>query len=124
MQVLSYVRDVRGLSDIIAELDRPAKEGLVEINSETCSFVHDMIQHSVQLGTEPKERTSCVKEIAETLLARTTGNSRTDAILFILVDLINRVGPPEGASTVDRMRYAGLNLLAGEKVCWFVNQTV
>ena len=114
MQVLTHVRDVCGIPDIIAELDRPAREGLITMTAESCSFVHDMIQQACSTAIGPEEKIRMIKEIAETLLVRTT-DDRADSMLFILVDLLNRAGP-NGVSRVERMRHASLNLLAGEKV--------
>lgn len=114
MQVLTHVRDVCENSDIIAQLDKAIKEGLIQKTADTCGFVHDMIQQSVCDSMKSDERTSMLKEISGTLFDRTAEN-RSDAMVFILVDLINRLGPG-GASTADRMHYANLNLIAGEKV--------
>lgn len=114
IEVLTLVRDTCGNSDIIAELDRPMSEGLIKKTTESCTFVHDMIQQTVYSCIKPEEMSTMLKEISETLLVR-TGDGRTDAVLFIIVDLINRLGP-QGASAMDSMRYASLNLSAGEKV--------
>ncbi len=114
MQVLTHINDVCGVSHITAELEHPAREGLINMTTETCSFVHDMIQQSVHMAIEPDEKVRMLKEISETLLVR-TAEDRADTMLFILVDLINRLGPG-GASTVEQIQYASLNLLAGEKV--------
>ena len=114
MQALTLVRDVCGNADVIAELDRPVREGLVKRTAETCIFVHDMIQDTVYSSIQASELSAMLKEIAEVLLVRTS-EERPDAILFIAADLINRVGP-EGAPLTDCIRYANLNLAAGEKV--------
>lgn len=115
MQVLTHVKDVCGNSNVSAALDHAVEEGLVKKTSNAYSFVHDMIQQSVQSSLRPDEKAIMLKEIAETLLARTP-DDRADSILFILVNLINEIGP-EGSSTgVQRMHYANLNLIAGEKV--------
>ncbi|KAL7548735.1 hypothetical protein ACHAWF_012024, partial [Thalassiosira exigua] len=114
MHVLVHVRDVCGIANIVAELDLPSREGLVKISAETCSFVHDMIQHAVRVGIGPDEGTGMLREVSRTLLSRRADGRRPDAELFILVDLINRLGPDE-ATPVDCIRYASLNLLAGEK---------
>lgn len=117
IQVLTHICDVCGCSDIIAELDQAVNEGLIKKTADTLNFafVHDMIQQSVCMGIKPDESVSMLKEISQTLHARTS-DGRTDDILFILVDLINRVGP-EGACKTERFGYANLNLTAGEKVC-------
>lgn len=117
MRVLGHVRDVCGVPDIIAELDRSTREGLIQktTGGDAVVFVHDMIQHAVEMGIKPEDRTNMLKEISETLLVRTS-EDRADATTFILVDLINRVGPDGTSSPLDRRRYANLNLVAGEKV--------
>jgi len=55
-----------------------------------------------------------LKELANALIFRTS-EGRTDATLFIIVDLINRVGPSYIHSALHRKRYAELNLAAGKK---------
>lgn len=114
IHVLEHVRDVCGITDIIAELDLPTREGLIKVSKKTCRFVHDMIQHSVQMGIEPDERVGMLKEISQTLLRRTS-EDRPDVTLFILVGLVNSLGA-QGVTYGDRLRYANLNLIAGEKV--------
>ena len=66
------------------------------------------------MGIKSEEKMDMLKEISETLLARTS-DDRSDGMLFTLMDLINRVGP-EGATAMNRLRFANLNLCAGEKV--------
>jgi predicted ATPase len=74
-----------------------------------------MIQNTVYEGIEHQERVRMLKEIADTLIVRTS-EERRDGTLFVIVDLINRVGPSNvSLSTKDRYCYARLNLLAGEK---------
>jgi predicted ATPase len=99
--------------DIIAQLEEPAKEGLIKMTEDTCSFVHDMIQQTVLQSINADEETRTLMELLGTLLARTEAD-REDSILFIAVDLINRVNP-EGVPTDDRIRFANLLLIAGEK---------
>ena len=115
LEVLAHINAVCGISDITKVLDKAIGEGLIKKTEDSCSFVHDMIQHSVESGIAPEERAHMLTEISETLIAKTS-EYRSDAVLFIIADLINRLGP-EGASTdVDRMSHANLNLIAGEKV--------
>ena len=114
MQVLTLVRDTCMNDDIIAQLEEPAKEGLIKMTEDTCSFVHDMIQQTVLQSINADEEARTLMELSGTLLARTEAD-REDSILFIAVDLINRVNP-EGVPTDDRIRFANLLLIAGEKV--------
>lgn len=122
MQVLTLLRGVCGNSDILKELDRAVGEGLVQKDSLTCSFPHDLIQHAVQTSITADERTSMLQEIADALLSR-TAEDRADDILFVLVGLINRLGPENSRST-DHVRYALLNLRAGEKVCILIAKSL
>ena len=114
MQVLAHLSNVYGIVDIMAALDLPEREGLVSIGTDICAFVHDMIHHSVQMGIKAEEKQIILNEVSRALLTRTS-DVRSDAELYIVVDLINRIGPG-GTSEVDRIQYANLNLLAGEKV--------
>ena len=115
MEVLSLVRDVCGIDDIVVELDCAKRENLVKGSTGSLIFVHDMIQHAVHESIDPETRSSMLKEIIDTLLVRTS-EDRADAILFILVDLINRGGPDGVSSTLESAQFANLNLMAGEKV--------
>ena len=56
-----------------------------------------------------------LKEIGDTLIASTEEERRDDAVLFVIVDLINRVGPGNTSDREDRALYASFNLSAGEK---------
>lgn len=114
--VLINVRDVCSNPDVITGLECAAAEGLVEKTKGSYRFSHDMIQKAVDDYIEPNGRQKMLLELAETLLKR-TGEDRDDAVLFIIVDFVNRVGPnPNFVSSADkRARYAALNLRAGEK---------
>mmetsp|Transcript_45488 Transcript_45488/g.95504 ORF Transcript_45488/g.95504 Transcript_45488/m.95504 type:complete len:1040 (-) Transcript_45488:73-3192(-) len=114
LEILRSVNGVYGNSDIIASLNSAVDELLIKKFKESYSFVHDAIQYAVYQGMEPEERVGMLKELADTLIARTS-EGRTNAILFIIVDLINKVGPSINLDADDRKRYAELNLAAGEK---------
>lgn len=58
-------------------------------------------------------------EISDLLFLRTS-EKRSDAILFILADLINKIGP-EGQGQNNCVKYANLNLIAGEKALQIPN---
>lgn len=120
---LGHVRDVCGPSDIVAGLEYATKELLIhksDLREQSAySFVHDMVETTVYQGIKPEERVRLLKKIADTLIARTSegrrqSEGRRDDMLFIIVGLINRVGPNHTPPD-DRVRYAHFNLLAGEK---------
>lgn len=114
LSILKLVNDVCGNTNVIANLNHATNEGLTKKTNKSCSFVHDMIQQAVHRGIKPDVRVSMLKEIAETLLIR-SADERGDSVLFILVDLINRVGPDRTTDVEERIQYASLNLIAGEK---------
>lgn len=103
-------------SSINAGLDLASKDLLIKKKPNgSYSFVHDMIQQAVYHSQNKKERLQMMKEIADTLIARTASVERKGAVLFIIVDLINRVGPDNTSSKDDRALYAQLNLSAGDE---------
>lgn len=113
--VLVHVRDVCNNSDITAGLEYATKELLMKKNSNgSYNFAHHVIQHTVHQGIDPQDRVQMLKEIADTLISRTT-EARRDDVLFIIVDLINRVGAENTRDEEDRVMYAKFNLAAGEK---------
>ena len=78
-------------------------------------FMHDAIQQAAYHGVEPQARVRMLNEIADTLITKTEG-CRSDAVLFIIVDLVNRKGPSRAPSGGEQaLLYARLNLSAGEK---------
>jgi ATP-dependent RNA helicase DDX31/DBP7 len=114
-EVLQLVKSTPYNSNIFAALDVATSEFLLKKDdSGSYSFVHDMIHQAVYQGVNPKGRSEMMKKLADSLIASTT-NERSDAILFIIVDLIKRVGPDIVISVKDRVRYAELHLHAGEK---------
>lgn len=114
MQVLAHLSNVYGIMDVMSALDLAERECLVTISADVCAFVHDMIHHSVQASIKSEEKQIILNEVSQALLARTS-DVRTDGELYIVVDLMNRIGP-EGRMDADRIQCANLNLLAGEKV--------
>ena len=115
LEILFLVRNICGNSDITAGLDCATKELLIKKKLDgSYSFVHDMIQQTLYQGIEYEEKLRMLKEIADTLIAVTI-KGMSDTVLFIIVDLINRVGPKNTPGGEDRALYAHFNLSAGEK---------
>ncbi|KAL7552818.1 hypothetical protein ACHAWF_016069 [Thalassiosira exigua] len=114
--LLVYVKNnVCGVSDIVAGLDSAAKELLVKKKADgSYHFVHDMVRQTVYGGIEKKDRVIMLKELTDTLIARTV-EGRRDSVLFVIVDLINRVRPTNTPIAEERVCYAKLLRLAGEK---------
>ena len=83
MRVLGHVRDVCGVPDIIAELDRSTREGLIQktTGGDAVVFVHDMIQHAVEMGIKPEELIDGVDEGGVAMYLDRAGEGRVN--LFI-----------------------------------------
>ncbi|KAL3804648.1 hypothetical protein HJC23_008463 [Cyclotella cryptica] len=113
-RVLSYVKDACGNSDIIIELDCALSEGLIEHSKDIFKFRHDMIYEAVVRGIDRNDQINMIGELIKTLLTRTFGEE-IDNILFVIVDLINRLGSAMTPNSVDHLQCARLNLSAGEK---------
>ncbi|KAL7544957.1 LOW QUALITY PROTEIN: hypothetical protein ACHAWF_008327, partial [Thalassiosira exigua] len=103
-ELLVHVKNnVGGVSDVVAGLDSAAKELLVKKKADgSYHFVHDMANSLWGDG------------LADTLISR-TAEGRKDSVLFVIVDLINRVRPTNTLVAEDRVYYAKLLVLAGEK---------
>eukprot|EP00985_Skeletonema_marinoi_P014317 scaffold7246_cov136-Skeletonema_marinoi.AAC.3 len=114
LEVLNLVKNSYGHLDIMQSLDCVAQAGLVKRTDEKYCFVHDMILHSAQAAVDENERNSMMKGLLQTLVVRTSGNC-DDAILFIIVDLISRIGSCRIHGAESRLLYANLNLTAATK---------
>ncbi len=113
LEVLNLVKNSYGSLDILQSLDCIAQAGLVKRTDEKYCFVHDMILHAARTIDE-NERMIMMKWLLQTLVMRTSENC-DDAILFIIVDLISRIGPNRIHDAKSRMLYANLNLTAARK---------
>ena len=118
LDIMAYVANLCGEGEVTAALEHARDELLIRKFSHrqqsVYSFAHDMIQNTVYGGINGEDRAQMMKEIADILIVKTSGE-RSDAILFTIVGLINRVSPRNVQDAADRIRYAKLNLLAGEK---------
>ena len=96
------------------DLEHAATESLVEKTKRSFRFSHDMIQQTVYNSIEQNARQNMLIELAEILLKKSAGG-KDDAVLFIIAQFVNRVGPSFITSAEKRARYAGINLQAGER---------
>ncbi|KAK1736831.1 putative AAA ATPase [Skeletonema marinoi] len=112
LEVLALVRSSGGNSDIMNTLDYLAKVRLVERSDEKYCFVHDMILHAAQGAVDENERMIIMKELLQALLPHGYSD---DTILFIVVDLISRVGADRVHDSETRLLFAQLLLTAAKK---------
>lgn len=99
--------------DIMQSLDAVAQAGLVKHTDEKYFFVHDMILNAAR-SIDENERMIMMKGLLHTLVSRTSGHC-DDSILFIIVDLISRIGQNKIHDAESRLLYANLNLTAATK---------
>ncbi len=113
LEVLNLVKNSHGQLDIMQSLECIAQAGLVKSTDEKYCFVHDMILQAASTIDE-NERMIMMKWLLQTLVMKTSENC-DDAILFIIVDLISRIGPNRIHDAESRKLYANLNLTAATK---------
>ena len=111
-EVLALVKSSFGNLNMISTLDSVLKARCIERTDEKYHFVHDMILHAAQEAVDESERVIMMKDLLQALLI---SEYRDDSILFIIVDLISRVGPERVHDSETRLLYAQLNLTAAEK---------
>eukprot|EP00984_Skeletonema_dohrnii_P030219 scaffold21547_cov104-Skeletonema_dohrnii-CCMP3373.AAC.1 len=112
LEVLALVKSSSGNSDIMNTLDCLAQARFVERSDEKYCFVHDMILHAAQGAVDENERMIIMKELLQALLPHGYSD---DTILFIVVDLISRVGADRVHDSESRLLYAQLHLTAAKK---------
>ena len=112
LEVLALVKSSYGNSDIMNTLDYLAQARLVERSDEKYRFVHDMILHAAQGAVDENERMIIMKQLLQALLPHGYSD---DTILFIVVDLISRVGANRVHDSEIRLLYAQQNLTAAKK---------
>ena len=108
----AYKGNSFGSLDIMQSLDCVAQAGLVKHTDEKYYFVHDMILNAAR-SIDENERMIMMKGLLQTLVTRTSGHC-DESILFIIVDLISRIGPNK-IDAESRLLYANLNLTAATK---------
>ena len=111
-EVLALVKSFCGNSDIMNTLDSIAKARFVERTDEKYRFVHDMILNAAQEALDENERINIMEELLQALLPHGYSD---DTVLYIVVDLIARVGADRVHDSETRLLYAQLNLTAAKK---------
>jgi len=114
LEVLNLLKDSCENLDIMQSLDFVAQAGLVKRTDHQYCFVHDMILNAARETVDETERMIMMKRLLQALVVRTSDNC-DDAILFIIVDLIFRIGPSRIHDAETRLLYANLNLKAATK---------
>ena len=114
LEVLNLVKHSCGNLDVMQSLESVAQAGLVKRTDTKYFFVHDMILNAARETLDENQQIVMQKKLLQTLVAKTSGYC-DDAILFIIVDLISRIGTDRIKDTESRLLYSNLNLTAATK---------
>ena len=101
---------------MIPALQAAEKEGLVEIAGPTFTFAHDLIQQETFDLIPIMDRLPLLQRLADCFINHYLHSMETDSVLFVAVDLINRIGKDAVSNNIDQNRlFAELNHRAGKK---------
>ena len=116
-RVINFVADYdRGESvDIAVSIQVASKEGLVERAAQLVSFSHDMIQKATLDSIQALDLVLLLRKIAGALIRNASTADELDSVLFVAVDLINRIGSDSISCPEEGEMFAELNLRAGSK---------
>ena len=115
VEVLEAVKCYDGSpgTSLMPSLLSAQNEGLIEKAGPTYTFTHDVIQQAAYSLIPESERMQFLQKLVSCLIPLCMEAGRSDNLLFVTVDLIDRIG--SDAISGDPKLYAQLNLEAGEK---------
>ena len=118
-RVLSFLANYDGEDsvDIAAAIDAGLKEGMIEQAANLIIFAHDLIQEMAIGLLTGDELVSLLSKLAEAIIKNASKAGKLESVLFVAVDLINRIGSDAGptSSPEQRAMFADLNSRAGLK---------
>ena len=80
-----------------------------------CCFILCFIRQAAFDLTAMSERSQILQNIASTLIKNATAADEIDAVVFVIVDLINRIQHEDVMECKSRLLYATMNEKAGQK---------
>ena len=98
--------------DMNAALQVAVSEGLVERAGHLISFTHDMILKAAIDSICEDDLVSLLRKLITVLIKESSATGSLDSVLFVAVDLINRIGSESTTVSKERELFAGLNLRA------------
>ncbi|KAL7430231.1 hypothetical protein ACHAXH_004516 [Discostella pseudostelligera] len=101
--------------DIPAALNIALNEGLVERAAHFFSFAHDLIQKATIDSIREDDLVPLLRKLIAALAAKASQPDSRESVLFVVVDLINRIGSMTTFLEHERALFAELNLRAGTK---------
>lgn len=116
-RVLNFMTDYdgEGSLDMMASIETALDEGLVKKAGPFVSFSHDKIQESAFDSIKRNDLTQLLRKIASALIKNASIANDISSILFVVVDLTNRIGSDAVVSLKERDLYASLNDKASRK---------
>ena len=116
-QVLKFVAGYDGEAsvDMNAAIKASLKEGIIEQAAQLISFSHDMLQQASLSSINDDALVPLLRKLVAALIKNASGVGQLDSVLYVIVDLINRIGSEATSSHKERALFAELNLRAGTK---------
>eukprot|EP00804_Cyclotella_cryptica_P028362 CCRYP_016431-RD/>CCRYP_016431-RD protein AED:0.05 eAED:0.05 QI:491/0.6/0.5/1/0.2/0.16/6/0/1361 len=118
-RVISFVQDFDGEQsvDIIAGLKDALALGLIEMTDTTnvFKFAHDIIAQAAFDLISDDERSVLLRKLASALIRNASAANEIDRIIFVAVDLVNRIKNDVVTDPEERVLYACMNEKAGKK---------
>ncbi len=118
-RVLGFLTNYDGENsvDITAAIDVGLNEGLLEKAANLMIFAHDLIQQTAVELLAGNELVSLLSKLAEAIINNASKAGKLESVLFVAVDLVNRVGSDATpmSSSEQRAMFADLNARAGLK---------
>ena len=116
-KVLKFVADYDGEDsvDIAAAIQVALSEGLIEQAAHLVSFSHDMIQKATIDSIPGDDLVLLLRKLTSALINNASASDELDSMLFVAVDLINRIGSDATHDPKERSLFAKLNDRAAMK---------
>jgi predicted ATPase len=111
--VLNY--DGENSVDIPLAINVAQSEGLIERAASIISFTHDLIQKATIDSICDDDLVPLLRKLISALVKEASATNSLDSLMFVVVDLINRIGNAATNCPHERERFAELNLRAGTK---------
>ena len=113
-QVLDFVADYDGEASINmnAALQVATSEGLIERAGHLISFTHDTILKASIDSICEADLVPLLRKLITVLIKEASASGSLDSVLFVAVDLINRIGCESTTLSKERALFAELNLRA------------
>eukprot|EP00804_Cyclotella_cryptica_P028367 CCRYP_016428-RA/>CCRYP_016428-RA protein AED:0.11 eAED:0.11 QI:153/1/1/1/1/1/4/1078/1095 len=118
-RIINFVQDFDGdqTVDITAGLKVAAERGLVEMarTPDVFKFAHDIISQAAFDLILVEERSVLFQKLVSALIKNASAANDSDFVVFISVDLINRIKKDIVTDPEERVLYASMNEKAGKK---------